>query len=412
MQNYDIIIIGGGISGLYSAYKILKINPKTSILILEKFKKKWFGGRLGNHMFGGVSVVTGAGIGRKGKDYLLINLLKELKIPFNEYEVEHLYARTITNKCNVKNEIENLKREYKQRQSDEHISFKDFALPIMGNNLYKKFVICSGYTDYEKADAKDTLYNYGFDDNYTSYTGLHIPWKNLIDVISYKIGMDRIKTSSKVISIEKNPSNRFLIHTENGITYSCDKVIVATTISSVLKLVPGAENKDSIYQQIHGQPFLRLYGKFSKASIPIMQRYAPHMTMVPSVLQKIIPIDADKGVYMIAYSDNANAIALKDHLKNTSENRLLYCELIEKSLGIPSGTIHLTSILDFYWPIGTHYYEPLKGPFKTRNEFIRKAQHPMPGMLVVGEMISNDQGWTQGALDSVEKVITKKWVEE
>ena len=31
-------------------------------------------------------------------------------------------------------------------------------------------------------------------------------------------------------------------------------------------------------------------------------------------------------------------------------------------------------------------------------------------MLIVGEMISENQGWTQGALDSVEKVVTQKWV--
>jgi cation diffusion facilitator CzcD-associated flavoprotein CzcO len=34
---YDIIIIGSGMSGLYSAYQIQKISPKTSFLILEKF---------------------------------------------------------------------------------------------------------------------------------------------------------------------------------------------------------------------------------------------------------------------------------------------------------------------------------------------------------------------------------------
>jgi hypothetical protein len=30
-------------------------------------------------------------------------------------------------------------------------------------------------------------------------------------------------------------------------------------------------------------------------------------------------------------------------------------------------------------------------------------------MLVVGEVVSNHQGWSEGALESVEKVLTKKW---
>jgi monoamine oxidase len=34
----------------------------------------------------------------------------------------------------------------------------------------------------------------------------------------------------------------------------------------------------------------------------------------------------------------------------------------------------------------------------------------MPNMLIVGEMISNNQGWTQGALESVKAVVSKKWI--
>ena len=39
MNIYDIIIIGGGISGLYSAFNIQKINPTKKILILEASSK-------------------------------------------------------------------------------------------------------------------------------------------------------------------------------------------------------------------------------------------------------------------------------------------------------------------------------------------------------------------------------------
>ena len=38
--NYDIIIIGSGMAGLFSAYNIQKISPQTSFLILEKYKKQ------------------------------------------------------------------------------------------------------------------------------------------------------------------------------------------------------------------------------------------------------------------------------------------------------------------------------------------------------------------------------------
>ena len=291
-------------------------------------------------------------------------------------------------------------------------TFRKFALPILGLDLYKHFTICSGYTDYENEDIYDTLYNYGLEDNYAKWTGLHIPWKQLIETISKKIGPKNIRISSNVDYIENPSPCNFVVHTDKNVSYSCNKVILATTISSVLKLVPGANEKNSIYQQIHGQPFLRLYGKFSKASAQIMREYVHGLTIVPGPLQKITPMDSDNGVYMIAYSDNEAAKSLKPRLENTPENREYFCNLLELSLGIPNGTLHLNAILDFYWPIGTHYYDPLPNNFKNRKEFIKKAQTPLPCMLVVGEMISMNQGWTQGALESVEAVVTKKWVDK
>ena len=70
----------------------------------------------------------------------------------------------------------------------------------------------------------------------------------------------------------------------------------------------------------------------------------------------------------------------------------------------------MRGLIDYYWPIGTHYYEPLKGPFKTRKEFVYSAQHPEKGMLVVGEVVSRDQGWTEGALESVKEVLDEDWI--
>jgi monoamine oxidase len=86
--------------------------------------------------------------------------------------------------------------------------------------------------------------------------------------------------------------------------------------------------------------------------------------------------------------------------------------MIEQSLGIPQGSLHLISIKDFYWKVGTHYYSPLQKPFRSRDEFLDKIQHPQKGMLVVGEAVSRYQGWTEGALESVKTVLTKKWIKD
>jgi len=406
---YDIIIIGSGMSGLYSAYQIQKISPKTSFLILEKFHKQWIGGRTSNEQFYGTTIVTGAGIGRKDTNPLLIKLMKNLHIPRKDFYSIIDYSNLFQH-IDVEKIINQLRVLYKKYPNMHHLTFKQFFIKMLGIKIYKQFIISAGYTDYENADLYETLYNYGMDDNKGGWHGFFVPWKQMVDTLYNKIGSKHFKFGQNIIQIQKiqNQPCLFEIISENGNIFHCNKVILATTIDTIKKLFP---NKNNLYQQIHGQPFLRLYGKFNKKSSDIMQQYVPHYTVVPGPLQKIIPIDPEKGVYMIAYSDNENALLLKEHLKDTPENRDLYCKLLEQSLGIPNDSLHLIAIKNFYWPIGTHYYEPLKSSFKSRNQFLNEAQHPENGALVVGEAVSRYQGWVEGALESVEAVLTKKWIE-
>ena len=336
--------------------------------------------------------MTGAGIGRKNKDHLLNDLLKELNIPVTTFVSSRKYKLA----CNVKKIFTLLKKRFTETRPKK--TFKQFALPLLGNEMYKNFVVCAGYTDYENEDAYETFYNYGFEDNFSDFTGVSIPWNLLIDALVKKIG--RRFCFANVTKIKA--LDNFTVYTNKG-NYSCDKIILATTIETVQKLLPLP-----IYRQIHGQSFLRVYGKFTKTSTEIMNRYIHGYTIVPGPLKKIIPMNTEKGVFMIAYTDNEDADLLKKHSNNTPKNRDYFCRLIERALGIPE-TLDLIAIKDFYWGIGTHYYEPLRG-FDSRKEFIKRAQHPFPGILVVGELISTNQGWVEGALESTE-AVNKKWID-
>ena len=406
-QIYDIIIIGSGISGLYAAYNIQQMSPSTSFIILEKYKQKWIGGRTNNDMFYGTQIVTGAGIGRKRKDKLLIQLLNELDLSHEEFSFKPYYSRQIDNIVDIKTVIQHLRYEYDKNKTRTRLTFKEFAKPILGDKLYNEFLVSAGYTDYENEDAFDVIQNYGMDDNACCWKGMHINWSQLVTTLHHKIGIDKIKTSMNVVSITKTSENPclFLVETDNKIVFRSNKVIVATTIDSIKQIVPGASSKNSIYNNIKGQNFLRLYGKFSKKSAEIMTEYVKGYTIVPGPLQKVIPIDASKGVYMIAYSDNASATFLKQYLEDTPKNREVFCHLLETALGISDKSLELLAIKDYYWPIGTHYYTPLPNKYENREEFIHIAQNPEKGILVVGEVVSNNQGWTNGALSSVNAVL-------
>jgi len=396
---YDIIIIGAGICGLYCAYKLLLKNPNLKILILEKNSKKNIGGRVGNYLFEGVNVVKGAGIGRKKKDTLLYKLLTELDINTNEFQSTHQYSNNLLNKCDVKNIFDLLKIEYKKNSVKSNKTFKQFAIKILGKTRYNNFVTCSGYSDYENADIYDTLYNYEFDDNYTNYTGFSVNWKLLVKTLIDKININKIKTNITVTKIIKNNDNLFSIISNKKIIYKTNKIIIATTVKTVKKILP----KYKIYTNIGTNSFLRVYAKFSKKSIPVMEKYVYKYTIVNSKLQKIIPINSKKGIYMIGYCDNKNA----DYLIKKIKNKHYFENLIKKSLNIKNKiNIKILKLKGFYWKNGTHYYLPLNHKYKNREEFINKAQFPCNNIYVVGEMVAKNQGWTNSALLSCENVFS------
>jgi hypothetical protein len=423
MDEYDVVIIGAGIAGLYAAYKIRTAigsasvpDPDTRILVLERTNKRQLGGRAGTISFQGTNVVTGAGIGRKHKDKLLLKLMTDLGLPINEFTTEHHFPPNIASTCDVKKTFLMLRREYKaQSEIQRGATFKEFAKPILGDGPYKQFVTCVGYSDYENEDVYDTLYNYGFDDNYQPWVGFSVPWKTLVDALVARIGIQHISPNSNVQSVymdDDNQNQKSRIHVlfeKNNrlVDIHTRKLVIATDIDSALELIPGAKSKHSLYKHIKGQPFLRLYGKFTRGSIPVLKKYISGLTVVPGPLQKIIPMNPDKGVYMISYSDNQRTLALLKYLENTVENRDKMCRLLEKSLGIPKEEciLEMTDMMECYWRVGTHYYQPLGAPFTTRQEFIKQVQHPHPNMVVVGEMVALNQGWVEGALDSVERVI-------
>lgn len=410
-KHYDVIIVGAGLAGLYSAYNIKKMSPKTNLLVLESNRRPYIGGRIGNHNFYGTNIVVGAGVGREDTDELLIRLLKELHIRYTPFTVNMHYSKQIKNPLSVKEYLNKLRSIYRSYKNPPSVTFKNFATHHLGTKEYRDFVISSGYSDYEKEDIYEVLYHYQMEDNAPGWTALDIPWSNLVNSLCTNIGHQHILASTKVDNITKIQDSPCLFQVTTTVKqkttkiYYATKVIVATRINAVQQLFP----KLKIYKQIHGQPFLYIYAKFDSHSSEIMSQIVSTYTIVPGPLQKLIPFS--KSVYMIAYADNKNAELLRNHKENTLNNRHFFEEKIEEALGLNLNTLKIIAITDFYWPIGTHYYEPLDlTKYNNRPEFIREAQHPEPGILVVGEDVSRRQGWTEGALESVTNVLNTSWI--
>ena len=410
----DVIIVGGGIAGLYCAYLCRKHRPEWRVLVLEKNAS--VGGRMGTYSFQGVPVPIGAGIGRQKKDKRLQKLLAEMQIPTTPFKAANGYSAELASVCgNLKKTFLFLKKifqEQEQEQGGEAVSsltFKDFARPLLGPKAYKQFITCAGYTDYERAGAADVFTHYSFQDNYDAFDAFGVPWQQLLDKLVAAIGPHRIQTGATVVKIvEDEEGGGYMLEVNNKkkkkkmLLYRCTKVVLATTVEAVRRLCPKDKDTISLYRQIHSQPFLRIYGKFTKQSMARMKEYmlGQRTVVVSGPIHKIITMNEAAGVVMVAYTDNAGALALK----KTKANRAMLCRLLERALGAPSHSLKLVAMVHFYWQHGTHYYAPLRNTHHTRAAFIRAAQRPRRNFFVGGEMVSLHQGWVEGALESIDKI--------
>jgi hypothetical protein len=428
---YDYIIIGAGIAGLYAAYNLKKTHPDSTFLLLEANKKQYIGGRIHQEPFADHLVTTGAGVGRKAKDKYLIKLLDELHVDYHEFKVKTTY---MFDPLDLNKTMKELQYHFETNHKPR-CTFKEFALPFLGAEKYQQFLLSAGYTDYENDGVEEVLYMYGFEDNVCCWTALSVPWNDLVRKLVEQIGILNIKTNSLVTHIEDLNASRNASETECGNAYSsgllrrpseydhvsvhvsdhlyeCRKLIMATTIASLRTLL-----KQPIYNEIEAQPFFRVYATVAKKYIEIMKTNIKGTTIVANELQKMIPIDPDHGLYMIAYSDNKNANKIKQSMKQSIvsedksynldkmkyiDNKEYMTNLIKNAVGIPD--LKLNKIVGFYRDAGTHYYKPLHKTYRNRMEFIKQAQRPSKNIFVIGEVVSENQGWTNSALSTYHKI--------
>ena len=391
----DVVIIGGGIAGLYMAKRLKEQDPTLSITILER--NRTVGGRLKMIKFEGLEVTAGAGVGREAKDTLLIQLLKDLGIETRRFTSRINYSN-LAYKANVTQIVSQLKRGYSKYLRTAPKTLKAYAESTIGSKGYQAFRVSTGYSDFDRTEAMEALKNYGFDDVIEGFKGLHVPWSQLVKRMCewLKEHEVRIRTGCNVRDIRDiNTGSIFKIcykRHEKQEHINARVVVTTLVVPDTLKLISRFTRIP--YRSVIGnQAFIRVYARINERKV--MASAVPYTTIVNGPLQKIIPINADKGVYMISYADNHNARVVNKHA-HTYDLSFFEKELA-KQLHI---NVTIRKLKYHFWSTGTHYYKPYIARI-TRYQL----QHPYKGLYVIGESVSRHHGWTQGALESVEALI-------
>lgn len=375
-HRFDAVVVGAGIGGLYAAYTYQRSHPERTVCVLER--SAYVGGRVRTKMFAGAKVTQGAGVGRARKDRALHNLLRKLGVPHRSHPMQIGYASVA--EYDVGAALARLEAAAPDIRSP--VTFRSFATSVLGAADYKRFVDRVGYTDFEDADALYTLKHYGFEDTYNSDMSAKtfLDWDDLVDKISSGLEIFR---KCNVRSVD--PERKRVVCADGTSFTAKDRLVLAVPASTLRSLFP------SKYQCVQGQPFTYVYAQLSADSTLPASGY----TVVPAPLRKVIPMDPSRRVYMIGYADNADALVLRSKKDPAFFER-------ELRRAFPTSRVKIEKMWHKHWAAGTHFFHPYF-PASTTRALLHRLQNPHPNVTVVGEAVSEHQGWVEGALQSVHR---------
>ena len=461
IEMYDIIVIGGGISGLYTVYKIHQKSPQTKVLLIEKENR--LGGRV--HTFKNKYMTVEAGAGRiHGSQPLIMGLIGELGLtsklvknsgsvvyrpansnsetessssdapqnhtllePVYNYLVDAIFGPktlpitgliltlVVVSKTYSKQYLQN----HTLSQFAERVLTKDQVNYIKGSfGYYSEFVIMNAY------DAIKLLNELSPSNTFYSLKGgLEQIIDKMVTVIKRNPNIDILlrKEVSKIIyqesesvfdvyventhdastSFSASSPNATVLRTSALGSYQCKQCICAIPKPALLNL--------SIFKPI--RPLLhkvecgtlcRIYSKFDTENLWF--KYIDKFT-TNNDLRMVIPYKPQEGVIMISYSDNIFADRWQ-RLYKKEGIRAVNIKLREdmlKSTGISIPMPKHTEI--FYWNCGVGYWGVGADSRAVAEKMIQPYKNV--NLFICGENYSeNGQQWIEGALETADKVLS------
>jgi monoamine oxidase len=399
MTIYDYIIVGGGLSGLYSAYKLLKENPDLKILILERNRD--VGGRIDTQD----GLEAGAGRFHENQP-LVMGLIRELGLDRQMVPIE-TYEHFITNKQLHTMEPINKIVDYvisKSKKTDKktlkNIIFLDYVKQVLSVDdaafLLDFYGYSSELTNMNAYDTINLMKNHLNHETqfYRMEGGLSQLIRELIRRIDAKIMVHR-----RVTDINYNDeTERFEITCDEiKRKYHAKKCICAVTKETLLKL-PIFKPIYKVLSLMETLPLCRIYARFPTTPTPLWFKGMPHVT-TNNNLRIMIPIDEPSGTIMMSYTDNKYARFWKRMLDKDGIDAVNreHQRLIKKTTGLDVPMPQDTKV--YYWEHGVVYFKP---GFDSET-MLKQIRHPIPNipLYVCGENYSEfNSQWMEGALDT------------
>jgi monoamine oxidase len=434
-NNYDLVIIGGGISGIYTLYKLSSKYPQLKILLLESGER--YGGRIVSYKetIDGEEYIMDLGAGRLGHHHKLINNLinelglkpKIIDIPNTKTYIEVSENNNACDKTNFKDSIMTKLTKFFLSPLVSKLG-KSILQKFYVSELIKKYMSLSFFqkvssvfeysSDLNEFNAYDAIEYFKHDYNneskfFTLVGGLEQIIENMLVVIkktkSYKSKNIKLMNLSSVENIIKKNTNLFKIVVNN---YNKSKVYNVYSKYVICALPKQSLKKLDLFKpflrdlnSINSINLLRIFEIYNKTNGETWFKNV-EKTITNSQVQFVIPINPNNGLIMSSYSDCANARfwnLLRAKKGITYVKNILNIKL-NQLFSIYNITIPPSKYIKMYfWDAGVACWKK-----NVDSDYLSsKLLNPLPNVFIVGENYSKYQAWCEGALMTSENCISK-----
>jgi monoamine oxidase len=441
-NNYDLVIIGGGIAGLYTLYKLSKSFVHLKILLLESGQR--YGGRIYSYKetIDKQEYIMDLGAGRLGYHHKLITSLinevglkpKIIPIPNTKTYIEVTANNKVSNKTSTKDYIMDKLTKFffsplvskLGKSTKQSYYLYELLTKYVSASFSRKVEDVFEYSsDLNELNAYDAIEYFKYDYNnetkfFTLNGGLEQIIERLLQAIkktrAYKSHNIKIQNLSNVenITYKKNDaSDLFEISVANYNTKGSSpdtlysKYVICAIPKKSLEQLTIFKPLLSELNSINSINLLRIYEIYDKDKDSGEVWFKNiEKTITNNNVQFVIPINPDNGLIMSSYSDCANARYWNNLLmsKGLDYVKVKLNTKLNLLFSIYNIKVPLSKYIKMYfWDAGVACWKK-----DVDSDYLSsKLLNPYPRVFIIGENYSKYQAWCEGALMTSESCIAK-----
>ena len=415
--NYDIVIVGGGISGLYTAYRL---QDKFKILLIEK--NGYIGGRIHTNtlVYKGNKFRYECAAGRLPTNHKrVMSLIDELQLTDNLFQLGNKKTYITNSRTDLDIDLKFYIKDFMtkaQNKSETYLrnnTLYDFLLELYEEDIVETIINKFGYKgEFWVYSAYDALRAFTNDMNPNNkFMGV----KGGMDLIIDRL-LDRLNSNVTVMmkmfyNGYDTINNKFIVSVTNKKTkeineFISDKLILALPKNQI-EIQPQLQSKRirKMVHSVEAVSFCRIYAVYNKNK-QTDKVWFDDLSKVTTnnKLGYIIPINKDIGLIMISYTDDIFADFWYASFKNGDIGRQLYKYLKEI---FPDRKIPMRPAITrvHYWGSGGHFFTPGSNSEKVIKDIVKPFNSKE--LYIVGESYSSHQSWIEGALETSDLAINK-----